>query len=227
MLRTANPDPAARHALLRAATKLMLARGFSATSVDDICQGAGLTKGSLFHYFATKEDLGIAVLDQYLVRVFAKMDAVRANEQDPLARVYACLKFLSEAAETYPLSQGCILGRFTQELAQTHPRVRAKCDGYFDQWINFVASDLEEANRVRRLGRKDTRSLAEYALASFEGALILAKASGDPGVVRRTLDHAQEHLERMFEPKAGSRRRRGRAEIEGRRGRNAKAKEAG
>lgn len=198
MARARHPDPAPRNDLLKAATKLMLSKGWSATSVDEVCRAAGLTKGGLFHYFASKEELGAAVLDRYIARVFAKLEEVRGREPDPLARVYACLAFLSDQAEVYPLRHGCILGRFTQELAETHPRIRAQCAAHFGSWTDTLAADLAEAARQRGLAAVDPRSLAEYALAAFEGALILAKASGDAGVVRRAVAHTREYLARTF-----------------------------
>src|SRR2546423_7189114 len=178
MARTANPDPAPRRALLKAGTRLMLARGFAATSVDDVCRETGVTKGSLFHYFDTKEALGAAVLDEYLARVFAKLDEVRAASKDPLARLVASLRFLADAAQVYPLREGCLLGRFSQELAETHPRIRGQCARAFDRFRGAVALDLRAAAKQRGL-RIDAASLAEYVLAVFEGAVVLARASGD------------------------------------------------
>ena len=186
----------------------MLSKGFSATSLDDICTEAGLTKGSLFHYFSSKEDLGSAVLDRYLARVFVKLDEVRAQESDPLGRVCACLEFLATEAEVFPLRHGCILGRFTQELSETHPRIRAQCAGNFGRWIDSIAADLEEAAERRNVLNVDARALAEYTLAAFEGALILARADGDGAVVRRVLAHTRHYLEQTFEIPTTPRRRR-------------------
>jgi hypothetical protein len=76
------------------------------------------------------------------------------------------------------------------------------CAHEFERWIDTMAEDLEEAARVRRLRGIDARSFAEHAIASFEGALILARAQRDPGVVARALDHATRYLEVCF----GSRR---------------------
>jgi TetR/AcrR family transcriptional regulator, transcriptional repressor for nem operon len=185
----------------------MLSKGFSATSVDEICKGARLTKGSLFHYFSTKEELGSAVLDRYLSQVFEKLEAIRGRERDPLARVYAWLEFLSEAAEVYPLRHGCILGRFTQELSETHPRIRAQCARHFERWIDSIASELEQAGKQHGIRNVKARSLAEYTVAAFEGALILARANRDCAVVRRTVAHVRQHLERIFEIPAAGRRR--------------------
>src|SRR5215471_14682526 len=119
-MRSADPDPPLRRKVIHAAMKLMLLRGFPQTSVDDVCAAGGVTKGAFFHYFKTKEDLGAAVLDAYLERVF-----------DPLARIDACLEFLSDAAENGPVRHGCILGSFAQDLETSHPRLRASCARHF------------------------------------------------------------------------------------------------
>jgi len=177
----------------------MLTNGFTATSVDDVCKEAGLTKGSLFHYFATKEALGAAVLAQYLERVFAKLDEIRATESDPLSRVSACLRFLSDCAEVYPLRHGCILGRFTQELFESHATIRVICAESFERWILLLEKDLEAARKKQGIRGVSARALAEYTLATFEGAVILARASGDCAVVRRALEVTRCHLETVLQ----------------------------
>jgi TetR/AcrR family transcriptional repressor of nem operon len=177
----------------------MLQRGFSATSLDEVCTAAEVTKGSLFHYFASKEELGAAVLERYIAVVFAKFDAIRAQEPDPFERVKACQGYLMDSVTHWPLSEGCILGRFTQELAETHPGIRALCAREFERWIATMTSDLEQAAKQRRLRGINARSLAEYAIASFEGALILARAQRDCAVVVRALEHTSRYLDMHFE----------------------------
>jgi TetR/AcrR family transcriptional repressor of nem operon len=201
MARPANPDPESRRVLLGAATRLMLAKGFAATSLDDVCRAAHLTKGSIFHYFASKEELGAAVLDEYLARVLEELEGVRAALSEPVARLAASLDFLAEASQVYPLKQGCLLGRFSLELSETHPRIRARCARYFEQWLRAIAADLEEAGA--RPAR--ARSLAEHTLAVFEGAIVIARASGDAGTVRRALALEKEHILRTLETKGGKR----------------------
>jgi TetR/AcrR family transcriptional repressor of nem operon len=196
--RKPDPDPAARHRLVKAATRLMLSRGYSATSVNDVCAEGGQTKGSFFHYFPTKEDLGAAVLDTYIAQVFARLEAIRSEQPDPLVRVFACLEFLADASQVYPLKEGCILGRFTQELAQTVPRFRESCSAHFARWISQIEADLSQAASARGIGRLDARSLAEHAVAAFEGSLILAKAAGDPRIVRNSTTHTRNYLARVF-----------------------------
>lgn len=197
-MRPRHPDPPARRKLVSAATRLMLARGYAGTSIDDVCAASDVTKGSFFHYFKSKEELGAAVLDRYLGRVHGAMEAVRAAESDPLRRVKVSLEFLADAAEHGPLRDGCILGGFAQDLSASHPRIRVRCADHFGDWISRIERDIAEAAAARRAAPVDARSLAEHIVASFEGAMILAKASGDPAVVRRALDHAHDHMTRSI-----------------------------
>ena len=64
-MRTAQTHSPTKEKLLEAAQQLMLAKGFPATTVDEICEAAGFTKGSFFHYFESKEHLGKEVLDRF------------------------------------------------------------------------------------------------------------------------------------------------------------------
>lgn len=203
MSRAADPDPTARYVLVKAATKLMLAKGYAATSLDEICAQAHLTKGSLFHYFESKEDLGLAVLEQYFSRVFSKLEEARAAHTDPLEKVCNCIDLLIVASQSYPLREGCLLGRFTQELSETHSRFRQRCADYFGRWRAVLQQDLEAACRATDHRHLDPRAFADYLLATLEGALILSRAQADHTVVARTLELAKQHVQHSFRPAAG------------------------
>ena len=102
-MRKPQPDSPTKRKLLAAAQNLMLAKGFTATTVDDVCESARLTKGSFFHYFETKEALGKAVLDRYVSTMFqAIQDAPFLKKDDPLQRIYGYVDFLIEMSRTPP-----------------------------------------------------------------------------------------------------------------------------
>ena len=92
-MRTPQKGSPAKEKLLDAAQRLMLAKGFTATTVDEICETAKLTKGSFFHYFDSKDDLGQVVLDRF---VSAKAQAMRSapfiQKRGALQRVYSYLE---------------------------------------------------------------------------------------------------------------------------------------
>ena len=192
--------PPAKAKLLDAAKGLMLAKGYTATTVEEICAAAGLTKGSFFHYFKSKEDLGRAVLDYFIQTTQqAFRDAPFHKKRDPLQRVYGYVDFTIQMSQSPMAQHGCLLGNFAQELSDTHEQLRQSCCRHFKQWADGLQKDLELA-KARHVHRPqlDTRSLAEHFIAVIEGALILAKVRQDTSVVKESLGHFKRYLKSLF-----------------------------
>jgi TetR/AcrR family transcriptional repressor of nem operon len=179
----------------------MLAKGFTATTVDEVCAAAKLTKGSFFHYFGGKEDLGKAVLDRYVASASQRLrQAPFLRKDDPLERVYGYVDFVIEMCEDPATPNGCLVGIFSQELSDTHPKMRSLCADHFARWAAAFKEDLENAKAKRALGKAvDPQSLAEHFIAVFEGSLILARATQDRGVVRRNLLHFKRYVKSLFD----------------------------
>lgn len=179
----------------------MLAKGYAATTVDEICEAARLTKGSLFHYFDSKEDLGKAALDRFVsTRSQAIQQAPFLKKSDPLRRVYGYVDFLIEMSKDPEARNGCLLGNFAQELSDTHPEIRSCCADHFAEWAEGLKRDLDDAKRkYAPKAAVDTRSLAEHFIAIVEGSLILAKAKRDVGTVERNLRHFKRYVHSLFE----------------------------
>jgi TetR/AcrR family transcriptional repressor of nem operon len=187
--------------LLEAAEHLMLVKGFPATTVDEICEASGFTKGSFFHYFDSKEQLGKAVLDRFF---FSVQQTIRRGsfhkKSDPLQRVYGYADRFLEMSKNSELPNGCLLASFTQNLADTDPEIRSLCARRFAEWAATLKRDLDEAKaQYAPKASFDTRSLAEYLIAVLEGSMILAKAKQDPGVYKQNLQHFKGYLKCLFE----------------------------
>ena len=198
-MRTAQLNPASKEKLLDAAESLMLAKGFEATSVDEICAAAGLTKGSFFHYFETKEGLAKVALERFCQRQQERMQAAPFHKNsDPLARIEAMLDFMAEMAKSQGV-QGCLLGTFSQELCETTPEIQACCAEQFRAWTKGLKQMLDEAKKkyAPRVA-VDTHSLAEHVITVLEGSLILAKAKRDPKVVAEGLGHVKRYVQGVF-----------------------------
>jgi TetR/AcrR family transcriptional repressor of nem operon len=189
-----------RDKLLDAALGLMLDRGFAATGVEDVCRVAKVTKGSFFHYFKTKEDLGKAVLDRFwlgMQDVAGKSPHLR--KEDPLERVLGWMEFVSEHSRQPQTLKGCLLGTFAQELARTHESMRQECDFKFSEWTGRIRQDLDLAVARHRPGASlNTSSLADHLVAALEGAIILAKARGNGRPIRETMEHCKSYVKSLF-----------------------------
>ncbi len=198
-----NISHSVKEKLLDASQKLMLGKGFTATSVDEICEAAGVTKGSLFHYFENKEDLGKAVTQHYWKTMHATWDgALFRKYSDPLKRVCGFVDYFITFSKNPAVEQRCLLGNFAQELSDTHPDIRNTCAACFTEWAEDLKKDLDAA-KEKYLPQKylDTKSVAEYIVASMEGSLLLAKAHRDRSINTKNLKHLKRYIESIFEEK--------------------------
>ncbi len=178
-----------RDKLIAVARHLILERGFSAMSVNDVCTAAGVTKGSFFHHFESKEILGEAVLDEFWQNVQdGQVNAAYRNVDTPIARL---LGYIDHAIDTYQqpeLRSGCLLAVYVSELRETHPRLYQKCIPHFLSWkSDFVLLIQDAVAQLPVKDRLDVEGWAEFYISSLEGALILSRALDDPQVITRVL----------------------------------------
>ncbi len=199
-MRTAISDSATKVNLLETAQKLMLSKGFTATSVDEICEAAGVTKGSFFHYFRSKEDLGKAVLDHFMASMSkAVLESPFFKKNDPLQRIYGYVDFMIEISRDPERRSGCLLGNFAQVLSDTHPDIRSLCAKHFRWWAETLKHELDRAKTKGALKKSvDTKVLAEHFIALFEGSLMLAKTQQDIGIIERNLLNYKRYLKSIF-----------------------------
>jgi TetR/AcrR family transcriptional repressor of nem operon len=198
-MRTRQEYPAAREQLLETAQRLMMAKGYTATSVDEICESARLTKGSFFHYFESKEHLGKAVLERYMSSMFrAAQNAPFMKKSDPLQRLYGYIDYMIELSTDPGRRPGCLLGNFAQVLSDTNPEIRTQCVGHFGAWVEMLTRDLDAAKAACKVKGVDTATLADHFIALFEGSLVLAKARRDVEVIANNLRHFKSYVKTIF-----------------------------
>jgi TetR/AcrR family transcriptional repressor of nem operon len=199
-VRIAQTDSLTKQKLLDAAQQLMLAKGYTATSVDEICEAAGLTKGSFFHYFEGKEHLGRLVAQHFYASMQQLSQAAPFHrKKDPLDRVLGRIEFYIDLSRRPDAAKGCLLGTFVQELSDTHPTIRSVCACCFEDSAWSFKQDLDEAKaKYAPRARWNSQSLAEHLTAVLQGAIILAKAKQDPKVMGESLVHFREYVKCIF-----------------------------
>jgi TetR/AcrR family transcriptional repressor of nem operon len=196
------PDsrPSTRTRLLDAALTVIRQKGFAATSVDDLCTAAGVTKGAFFHHFASKDSLGRAAADHWTAvtgAMFAAADYHRLP--DPLDRVFGYLD-LREALLAGELHEfTCLAGTLLQETHQTGPAIAAAAHASIAGHARTLETDFQQV--IDRRGPPDcppAQSLALHTQAVLQGAFILAKGAGSAEVVRDSLNHLRRYLALLF-----------------------------
>lgn len=173
-----------REKLIDTAEKLMLRDGYSATRVDDVIRQAGLSKGSFYHFFDSKESLGLAALEHYYAdRVGRLADGPYADETDPLRRA---LGFLEHASRVAPKlwKEGCLLASLAADAAGSSRVVSSALRKRTGE-LRAMLVDLLGPLATRKTPAAD---LADQFLVCIEGAIVLARIYGDAGYLQRSLE---------------------------------------
>ena len=190
----------ARTRLLEAARDLIRAKGFAATSVDDLCRAAGVTKGAFFHHFDSKEALGVAAAAHWTQTTSAFFEnAPYHAHRDPLDRLLGYIEFRRSIIAGDLAEFTCLVGTMTQEAYGTHPAIRDACAASIFGHAATLEPDIAEIMRSRSIEADWTpASLARHSQAVLQGAFILAKATGNPAVALESLDHLKRYLTLLF-----------------------------
>jgi TetR/AcrR family transcriptional repressor of nem operon len=191
-----------RKKLLDAALYLIRAKGYEATTVDDICHEAGLTKGGFFHHFKSKEDLALAAAEYFSSTADGIFSGASYHRRpDPLDRLLGYVDFRKAALHGELPAYTCLLGTMVQETYGTHPLIREACDRYIGAHAATLVQDIQGA--IRKYGIRagwTAESLAYHTQAVIQGAFILAKAKQSAPAAAACLDHLRRYLEMLFRP---------------------------
>jgi TetR/AcrR family transcriptional regulator, transcriptional repressor for nem operon len=195
---------------LDAALHVIRARGYTATTVEDVCEAAGLTKGSFFHHFDSKEDLALAAADHFAAladRLFANAPYQRLA--DPRARLLGYIDFRMGLLEGALASFTCLLGTMVQETYDTHPAIRAACDTHISAHAAAVAHDIAQAKaRYAPHAPWTAESLGLFTQAVIQGSFVLAKAKHGPEIAVDCLAHLRRYLATELTRRRSTRTRR-------------------
>lgn len=189
-----------RTKILDAALRVIRAKGYAATRVEDVCEAAGLTKGSFFHHFGSKEELALAAAGHFAAMADALFaSAPYRRTDDPVGRLLGYVDFRIALLQGKVPEFTCLLGTMVQETYDTHPEIRAACERHLSAHADMLAADIAEAKR--RYAPKapwTAQSLALYMQAVIQGAFVLAKAREGSEVAAECLRHLRRYLECQF-----------------------------
>ena len=192
--------------LLEATLKVVRSKGYSATRIEDVCAEAGLTKGSFFYHFKSKEELALSAIAHWDATTSALFATAPYHDRaDPLSRVIAYIEF-RKAMLTGDLPDfTCFVGTIVQEAYRTHPDLGAACERSMSGHAKTLEADIRAAMGEHGApGGWTPESLALHTQAVIQGSYILAKAKGSAAAAAESLDHLRRYIELVFQAPAKS-----------------------
>ncbi|CAN7491531.1 TetR/AcrR family transcriptional regulator [Trinickia sp. LjRoot230] len=179
--------PSLRENIIAAGLETMLKSGYEGASVRDICAAAGAPHGSFTNHFRSKEAFAEEVLDRYFAhtKTFVKT-ALDDKSLTPRQRLKRYLDIISGVLADDKWHRGCLIGDFSLETASRSDRLRERLEAIFQEWRVPFASCIAEAQAAGELDPAlDPIELAEFLLASWEGAILRMKVERGPAALER------------------------------------------
>ncbi len=166
-----------RDDLVQAGIGVFTEHGFAATGIDAVLREVGVPKGSFYHYFSSKEEFGLAVIDAYarhhadkLARLFGDTNV------PPLARFANFLAEARRGMRKHAFKRGCLVGNLGQEFGCAHDVFAKRLAAVFGDWQRQVGDCLREAQALGQVDpAADAKELAEVFWIGWEGAVMRAR----------------------------------------------------
>jgi len=177
-----------RRKVLDVAEAAFQARGYHASSLGDLMAAAGVSGGALHHHFPTKKALAMAVIEE---RVAAAVEATWIAPVKTAASAREGVRAVFEAVaaelEQQGFVRGCPLNNLAHELSLADPDFRTALAGIFAAWRQAIADKIRADQQEGREQGTDPRHFAALAVATYSGAMSMAKTAQDATVLRDCL----------------------------------------
>ena len=168
-----------REALIRCGTVMCTERGFQLTGIDEVLKRVGVPKGSFYHFFASKHEFGLAVIDNYARYFQRKLDRLLGDSaRPPLQRLADFIEEAKHGMARFDFQRGCLVGNLGQELGALNENFRQQLEDVLLSWQARTAECLRAAMAWGELpGHLDPDRLAAFFWIGWEGAILRAKLS--------------------------------------------------
>ena len=180
----------AKQKLTDSAIELFHSRSYAAVGVNELCQHSGVKKGSFYHFFPSKQDLTLAVLEVLGDQFERRLSGMALKKDMPFAEKFQHMMELSyqhqqAITDNTGHMPGCPIGNLAVELSTQDEVIRLKVQHIFESFISNFERALSEAVGSGELPQMDIHLTAQSLLAYMEGTILLSKTCNDPDLIRR------------------------------------------
>jgi TetR/AcrR family transcriptional repressor of nem operon len=181
----------AKENLIESAMELIGTRSYNAVGVQELCEHAGVKKGSFYHFFPSKRDLTLETLDAMWKQFKEQMlDPVFNSDASTIEKFNRMLKnsyeYQISAKDSFGCVTGCGIGNLALELSTQDEEIRNKIEEIFGEWAMYFEDVIREAvKRGDMPADTDPAATGQAILAYIEGVSMLTKTFNDPDMIRR------------------------------------------
>jgi AcrR family transcriptional regulator len=188
-----------RDRILAAAADLMFRHGVHGTSIPEIQSEARVSASQIYHYFADKRALALAVID-YQTEAKLLQQRPLLDNLDSIQALRAWCNEAADRQEAMGCVGGCEIGSLVSELAEADPTARAGLAGAFDQWEAPIRSGLARMQARGELSqRADVAALTTALLAAIQGGMLLSQLRRSSEPYRQAVSAVIDHIEGFVE----------------------------
>ncbi|WP_455222519.1 TetR/AcrR family transcriptional regulator [Kaarinaea lacus] len=189
--------------ILDAAEILVLDHGYGATSIDQILEKTGITKGAFFYHFKSKSELAQALIGRYIKRddelLFSLVEKSEKLSRDPLQQILIFLGLLIEVFEEIEQPPGCVVASFVYQFEEFNVDTKSAVIKGFDEWHRVLDEKFRMAlEKYPARIEVQAATLVDMLLSVFEGGLIVARMMSDAKVMVSQLTQFKNYIELQF-----------------------------
>ena len=170
-----------KNQIIEAGRKAMIAKSYNGVGLNEILNEAGVPKGSFYHFFKSKEELGVAVIEGSVEENTEKLRVALTDPRlSPLTRLETYFVWARDEIHSRELRQECLVCKLALELSSLSEPLREAVRKGWDQWRLIMTQCIQEAQEAGEVDpQHDAENLAEFIVYSFEGAMIRVQVNNN------------------------------------------------
>lgn len=169
-----------RQEIVISASALMHSKGYESTKLADILEAAQIGKGQFYHYFSSKHELGLAVLDHFFEKWNQRlMEGILSSTKEPETKIDEMFAWIIEQHRRNQAKCGCAFGNLAVEMSEHDEVFRGKLSTVFETWANKLKPILKDMLAPVQTDPAEVDKMAQSIVAMTEGAILLMKSKQD------------------------------------------------
>lgn len=171
-------------------------KGYAGTSLNDLTQATGLSKGSIYGNFENKDEVALAVFDYNVAQLNNGINAAIAEHANAVDKLLHMANFHRARFSNSTASGGCPILNTAVEADDTHPELKEKAAKSIRSWKKRIETIIQQgiAKNEIQAGANASAFATEY-IALIEGGIMMAKATGNSSLLYTCIDRVEKMIQ--------------------------------